>query len=53
MQTDWNIISAIGGFIGGIAAAWAAFVAWWQYKKSNSKSIRLTVNTNLLFLSSC
>lgn len=52
MQTDWNIISAIGCIIGGIAAAWAAFVAWWQYKKSNSKSIRLKVNTNLLFLSS-
>lgn len=51
MQTDWNIVNAIGCWFGGIATAVAAFIAWWQFKQNSNKSIKLKVNYQLLFLS--
>lgn len=50
MQTDWNIINAVGCWIGGIATSVAAFIAWWQFKKSNNKCIKLKVSYQLRFL---
>ena len=49
MYTDWNVVSAIGGFIGGIAAAAGTYLFWKQYQRNNNKQIKLKVEYQLLF----
>lgn len=50
MATDWNILNTIGCWIGGMATAIAAYIAWRQFKQDNNKQLKLKVEYNLLFL---
>ena len=50
MTTNWNLLNTIGCWIGGMATAIAAYIAWQQFKQDNKKQLKLKVEYQLLFL---
>lgn len=49
MKYNWEAISAIGSWFGGMATFLAVVVALWQTKLSNKKSLKLAFNRTFLF----